>query len=130
MDRVSKICLGFVVFLILCCSFVSASKLTFVNTAGVGNGTLTISDSIGTTLVVLNSSESYEVHNNTVYHFDFQPSGLFALHNEVMVGFDRNGTVIPPQLNGIRFYMGYFSDPQVIVETIFLIILILLVVLA
>lgn len=132
MQKKTKLILIILSLILICCFYpVSASKITFVNTAGVGNGTLTITASNGSVLATLNPSESFDVSNSTPYHFDYQPEGLFSLKNEVILGVNlTSGEVTPPQFNMLRFLMNYFSQADNIRNLLLVILLILLVVMA
>jgi hypothetical protein len=128
MDR-KKLSLILITVLLIFSNLASASMITFVDTAGVSNGTLAISGSNGTELRILNSTESYQVYNNTVYHLDYQSSGLYPLHDEKFLGY-QNGNVTPPEFNGLKFYISYFSNPLNIIMVLWVGFLALLVVIA
>jgi hypothetical protein len=127
MDCRKKTVLVLIAALIIVCNIVSASTVTFVDSAYLGNGTLSISAPNGTPLTILNSTESYSVQNKTAYSFDYQPGGLYALHQEVVLGYV-NGNITMPEFNGVYFYFSYFSKPLNILMAIWIIFLIILVV--
>jgi hypothetical protein len=132
MQKKTKSILIILVLILICCCYpVSASTIQFVNTAGIGNGTLTITASNGSVLATLNPMETFEVSNSTPYHLDYQPEGLFSLKNEVILGVNfTSGEVTPPQFNMLHFLLNYFSQLENIRNLILVILLILLVVMA
>ena len=129
MEIEKKFLLFLVIVLLYCCSLVSAGSITFIDTAGVYNGTLKISASNGTPLAALNTSESMSVSNLTAYHLDYSPSGLYSLQNEKVLGVNwTSGEVTMPDFGGFKFYMHYFSNPLNILVVIFLIFCLLILV--
>ena len=129
MEKTKQTLLILIICLLAFSSCAMASKITFIDTAGIENGTMIITASNGTVLSILNSSESFDIFNDSVHHLDYQSSGLYALHNEVVLGYE-NGTVITPELNGINFYIKFWSKTNNIVMLIFVILCLLIMVLA
>lgn len=97
----------------------SASVVQFVDSAYIGNGTLTISYPNNTLAVVLHSSETYELRNGTGYVFEYQPAGFVQLDQE------SDTTWTFPTL---RFILTYFMDPVHLFTLLLLIFLLIVVV--
>lgn len=130
MQKKTRILIILVLILVSCCFPVSASKIMFVNTAGVGNGTLTVTASNGSVLATLNPSDTFEISNTSAYHLDYQPEGIFALKKEVILSWNPDGSITLPQLNMIHFIIDYFSQTEHIRNLIILVLIVLMVVIA
>lgn len=123
MDKRKNAILLSILIILLLGNFAQATSISFVDAAYISNGTLSVTSPSGDPIILFqNSSQVLEVNNETAYMLDYQPGGLFALHDEVLFSMN-DGNFTAPELNGARFYLAYFSEQQNLVMLIWLFIL-------
>jgi len=109
---------------------VQAASISFIDSAYVNNGTLKISAPNGDPLdTLVNSTQVFEVNNQSAYMLDYQAGGLFQLNQEKFWSYE-DGNWTGPEFNAAHFYISWFGQLPNIVNTLWLICLVLVVLLA
>jgi hypothetical protein len=115
--------------LLILVSAVHASNLTFRDAAYLGNGTLSVSDPLGNQVTALNDSESIEISNNTPSMLDYNPGGLYALHQEQIFSWN-DGNWTGPDFGAMNFYIQWFMVPGNLLMFLWICLLVLVVIIA